>query len=169
MLYNSINCFLWLKFLQPLLLLGASFASLPIATGITYAGTYNAICSYYSRYEPCTVSITGSTVQANLPTDYLDLEPATTKEVNIYRDVGKEANFLVGTASTIILGPIGLLGYLVQKKVATVDFGFKFVQSGRNRTAFIRFVNLPVAERFAEELKPFLLSLKPSSEHRAIR
>ena len=131
---------------------------------LIYAGSFNAVCSYYSRYEPCTVSITESTIQANLPTDYLDLDPAITKEVNIYRDVGKESNLIVGSASTIILGPIGLLGFLVQKKVGTVDFGFKFVQAGRNRTAFIRFVNLRVAEQFAEELKPFLIKLKLASQ-----
>lgn len=152
------------KLLSGLVLFGVTLNS-----NLCFAGTYNAICSYYTRYEPCTVSISGSTVQANLPTDYLDLEPSTTKEVNIYRDVGKESNFIVGTASTIIFGPIGLLGFLVQKKVATVDFGFKFLQGGRSRTAFIRFVNLSVAERFANELKPFLLGMQPASDHSAVR
>jgi hypothetical protein len=151
--------------LQRLLLLsGVALAGNTLMPDLIYAGSFNAVCSYYSRYEPCTVSITESTVQANLPTDYLDLEPATTKEVNIYRDTGKESNLIVGSASTIIFGPIGLLGFLMQKKVGTVDFGFKFVQSGRNRTAFIRFVNLRVAEQFAEELKPFLMKLKLASQ-----
>jgi len=108
------------------------------------------------------VSVTGSSVQANLPTDYLDLEPSTTKDIVIYRDIGRESHLIVGTAATVILGPIGLLGFLVQKKVATVDFSFQFVQSGRNRTAFIRFVNLRVANEFAEDLKPFLLRMKQS-------
>lgn len=145
------------------MLAGISLVANSFISNIAFAGTYNAVCSYYSRYEPCTVSITGSTVQANLPTDYLDLDISNTKEVNIYKDAGKESNLIVGTASTIIFGPLGLIGFLVQKNVGSVDFGFKFIQSGRNRTAFIRFINLKVAERFAEELKPFLLGLDHSA------
>ena len=124
------------------------------------AKEYNAICSYYSEYNPCKVKINNSTVKANLPTDLLILNKKNFLDMVIYEDLHKSSNIVIGTVSTLLLGPIGLLGFLAQKKSGTIDYAFKFKSDdGRRRTALIRFKNLKVAGKFGEEIISMLPEL----------
>ena len=78
----------------------------------------------------------------------------------IYEDLHKSSNIVIGTVSTLLLGPIGLLGFLAQKKSGTIDYAFKFKSDdGRRRTALIRFKNLKVAGKFGEEIISMLPEL----------
>lgn len=125
--------------------------------GHTNAKTHQAICSYYTRYEPCTVTVGSDYIHANLPTDYLDVTESNYIDAKIYKDIGKESNYVLGTATTILFGPIGLLGFLAQKNYGTIDFGIEFRnERGKKKTAYIRFVNLRAADDFGKDLARFL-------------
>ena len=79
---------------------------------------------------------------------------------NVYEDLSKSSNLVVGTVSTLLLGPIGLLGFLVKKKSGTVDYGISFENDrGRKKTAFIRFKNMKAAGEMAKELPELLKSI----------
>lgn len=140
----------------------ALLAGTSLASGLpAIAGTHKAICSYYTRYEPCRVTVTPSLVEANLPTDFLSVDSSNYLDTKIYDDTGRESNHAIGTATTILLGPIGLLGFLATKRSGTVDFGVEFRdERGKKRTAFIRFVNMRAAEDFGNDLKSFLKSME---------
>lgn len=129
------------------------------------AKTHQAICSFYTRYEPCTVTIGRDYINANLPTDFLEVTPENYININIYKDIGKESNYVLGAATTILLGPIGLLGFLAQKNYGTIDYGVEFRNDrGKKKTAFIRFVNLKAADNFGKDLTNFLKSIPATSE-----
>ena len=124
------------------------------------AKEYNAICSYYSEYTPCNVKINNGTVTANLPNDLLLLNKHNFLDLVIYEDLHKSSNIVVGTVTTLLLGPIGLLGFLATKKSGTIDYAFKFKSDdGRRRTALIRFKNLKVAGKFGQEISSMLPEL----------
>jgi len=121
------------------------------------AGTHKAICSFYTDYHPCRVTISDTHIEANLPTDYLYVDETNFLDLKVYEDLGKSSNLVVGTVSTLLLGPVGLLGFLVQKKSGTIDYGVSFQNNrGRKKTAFIRFKNMKAAAKLGEEL-PILL------------
>ena len=125
------------------------------------AGTHKAICSYYTRYEPCRVTVTNTLVEANLPTDFLSIDISNYVNAKIYDDTGRESNHALGLATTVLFGPVGLLGFLATKRSGTVDFGMEFRDDrGKKRTAFIRFVNMRAADDFASDLKPFLKNIE---------
>jgi len=125
------------------------------------AGTHRAICSYYTRYEPCTVTVGVNQVEANLPTDFLSIDSTNYVDTKIYDDTGRESNHAIGAATTILFGPIGLLGFLATKRSGTVDFGMEFRDDrGKKRTAFIRFVNMRAADDFGKDLKGFLKTME---------
>ncbi len=131
-----------------------SFYGLPRKT---IAGTHKAICSFYTDYHPCRVTISDTHIEANLPTDYLYVDKTNFLDLKVYEDLGKSSNIVVGTVSTLLLGPVGLLGFLVTKKSGTIDYGVSFKNSrGRKKTAFIRFKNMKAAAKMGEEL-PILL------------
>ena len=120
-------------------------------------GTHKAICSFYTDYQPCRVTISDTHIEANLPTDYLYVDESNFIDLKVYEDLGKSSNLVVGTVSTLLLGPVGLLGFLVQKKSGTIDYGVSFENNrGRKKTAFIRFKNMKAAAKLGQEL-PILL------------
>ena len=124
------------------------------------AGTHKAICSYYSSYAPCSVTISTTHIESNLPTDYLYVDKDNFLDLKVYEDLGKSSNIVVGTVSTLLLGPIGLLGFLVKKKSGTIDYGISFKgEGGRKRTAFIRFKNMKAAAAMGEELPELLKNI----------
>ena len=121
------------------------------------AGSHKAICSFYTDYHPCRVTISDTHIEANLPTDYLYVDETNFLDLKVYEDLGKSSNLVVGTVSTLLLGPVGLLGFLVKKKSGTIDYGVSFENDrGRKKTAFIRFKNMKAAAKLGEEL-PVLL------------
>ena len=126
------------------------------------AESHRAICSYYTRYEPCTVVISPELLEANLPTDFLSINQANYVDTKIYDDTGRGSNHVIGAATTILFGPIGLLGFLATKKSGTVDFGIEFRdEKGKQRTAFIRFVNMKAADSFGNDFRSFLRTVDP--------
>lgn len=142
--------------------ISASLAAPMLATApAALAGTHKAICSYYTRYEPCTVTVSASQVEANLPTDFLSVDRVNYIDTKLYDDTGRESNHAIGLATTVLFGPIGLLGFLATKRAGTVDFGMEFRDDGgKKRTAFIRFVNMRAADRFGDDLKNFLRTME---------
>lgn len=136
------------------LVLISSFASPALG------GTYEAICSFYSAYQPCRITIGVDNVEGNLPTDYLYIDRDNFKDLRVYEDYGKSSNIVVGTVTTLLLGPIGLLGFLATKKTGTVDYAFMFNEGGRRRTAFVRFINMNVAGKFAQDSSRLVRELK---------
>ena len=125
-----------------------------------YAGTHQAICAYYSGYSPCRVTISNTHIESNLPTDYLYVDKDNFLDLKVYEDLGKSSNLVVGTVSTLLLGPVGLLGFLVKKKSGTIDYGISFKgERGRKRTAFIRFKNMKAAAAMGEELPELLRNI----------
>ena len=136
---------------------GIGFASL---LNSSYAGTHQAVCSFYTNYQPCRVTISNTHIEANLPTDYLYVDESNFLDLNVYEDLYKTSNLVVGTVTTLILGPIGLLGFLVKKKSGTVDYGVSFENDrGRKKTAFIRFKNMKAAGEMAKELPALLQNI----------
>lgn len=144
----------------PQLLSHATIAATLLSSGASLAKTHQAICSFYTRYEPCTVTIGRDYINANLPTDFLEVTPENYININIYKDIGKESNYVLGTATTILFGPVGLLGFLAQKNYGTIDYGVEFKNDrGKKKTAFIRFVNLRAADDFGKDLTTFLKNM----------
>ena len=125
-----------------------------------YAGTHQAICAYYSGYSPCRVTISNTHIESNLPTDYLYVDKDNFLDLKVYEDLGKSSNLVVGTVSTLLLGPVGLLGFLVKKKSGTIDYAVSFKgDRGRTKTAFIRFKNMKAAAAMGEELPELLKNI----------
>ena len=121
------------------------------------AADYDAICSYYSDYHPCDVKLSSNTIKANLPTDFLLVDKSNFLDLVVYEDLHKSSNLVIGTVTTLLLGPIGLLGFLATKTSGTIDYAIKFNgDDGRRRTALIRFKNLKVAGKFGEEISTIL-------------
>ncbi len=128
------------------------------------AGTHKAICSFYTDYHPCRVTISESHIEANLPTDYLYVDETNFLDLKVYEDLGKSSNVVVGTVSTLLLGPVGLVGFLFSKKSGTIDYGVSFRNDrGRKKTAFIRFVNMKAAAKLGEELPALLKNISKES------
>ena len=127
------------------------------------AKDYDAVCSYYSDYHPCDVKLSGDTIKANLPTDFLLVDKTNFLDLVVYEDLHKSSNLIVGTVTTLLLGPFGLLGFLATKTTGTIDYAIKFKSDeGRRRTALIRFKNMKVAGKFAEEISAMLPNLTES-------
>jgi len=122
-----------------------------------HAGTHQAECSFYTNYQPCRITISNTHIEGNLPTDYLYVDESNFLDLKVYEDLYKSSNLVVGTVTTLMLGPIGLLGFLVKKKSGTVDYGVSFENDrGRKKTAFIRFKNMKAAGEMAKELPALL-------------
>ena len=137
-------------------LLSATF-SISFIFNNVYAGTHQAVCAYYSGYSPCRVTISNTHIESNLPTDYLYVDKENFLDLKVYEDLGKSSNLVVGTVSTLLLGPVGLLGFLVKKKSGTIDYAISFKgDRGRKKTAFIRFKNMKAAAAMGEELPELL-------------
>ena len=125
-----------------------------------YAGTHKAICAYYSSYSPCRVTISTTHIESNLPTDYLYVDKDNFLDLKVYEDLGKSSNIVVGTVGTLLLGPVGLLGFLFKKKSGTIDYGISFKdETGRKKTAFIRFKNMKAAAAMGKELPELLKNI----------
>ena len=125
-----------------------------------YAGTHQAICAFYSNYSPCRVTISNTHIESNLPTDYLYVDKDNFLDLKVYEDLGKSSNIVVGTVSTLLLGPVGLLGFLVKKKSGTIDYAVSFEgDRGRTKTAFIRFKNMKAAAAMGKELPELLKNI----------
>tara|TARA_Y100000589_G_scaffold225655_1_gene213119 strand:- start:2503 stop:2979 length:477 start_codon:yes stop_codon:yes gene_type:complete len=141
----------------------SSTISLSLLFNNLYAGTHQAICAYYSGYSPCRVTISNTHIESNLPTDYLYVDKDNFLDLKVYEDLGKSSNLVVGTVSTLLLGPIGLLGFLVKKKSGTIDYAVSFEgDRGRTKTAFIRFKNMKAAAAMGEELPELLKNISVS-------
>lgn len=119
-----------------------------------------ALCSLYSKYEVCHPVIKSNQISANFPTDYVQLDAENTVSVNIYDARRTEFNYILGSASTLIFGPYGLMGFLAMRRIGDVDFGFTYLENGKKRTAFIRFKNNSSVERFSNAIKPFLKAMQ---------
>ena len=148
--------------LKPRIIKGflASIFSIGFFSNNLYAGTHQAICAYYSGYSPCRVTISSAHIESNLPTDYLYVNKDNFLDLKVYEDLGKSSNIVVGTVSTLLLGPIGLLGFLVKKKSGTIDYAVSFEgDRGRTKTAFIRFKNMKAAAAMGEELPELLKNI----------
>ena len=127
---------------------------------VIYSGTHKAICSFYSEYHPCKVKISSKHIEANLPTDYLYVDKENFLDLKVYEDLGKSSNLIVGSVSTLLLGPVGLIGFLVKKKTGTIDYGISFSnEKGRKKTAFIRFKNMKSASKMAEDMPQLLKNI----------
>ena len=151
--------------LTPIVTAAASLLPILGTADTAMAASHRAICSYYTRYEPCTVVVGNSQLEASLPTDHLSIDHQNYINAKIYEDIGKESNILVGAATTVLFGPVGLLGFFVTKKAGTIDYAIEFRDdTGRKRTAFIRFVNLKAADSFGRDLKGFLQSLQDPAQ-----
>ena len=132
---------------------------------ISISGTHKAICSFYSEYKPCTVILSNNHIEANLPTDYLYVDKENFLDLNVYEDLSKSSNLIVGTVSTLILGPVGLVGFLVKKKTGTIDYGISFANhKGRKKTAFIRFKNMNAASTMAEEVSLLVKNISSNKD-----
>ena len=59
------------------------------------AGTHKAICSFYTDYHPCRVTISDTHIEANLPTDYLYVDETNFLDLKVYEDLGKSSNLIV--------------------------------------------------------------------------
>ena len=139
-------------------LLISSYIAIASIYNSSYAGTHQAVCSFYTSYQPCRITISTTHIEGNLPTDYLYVDESNFLDLNVYEDLSKSSNVVIGTVTTLLLGPIGLLGFLVKKKSGTIDYGVSFENDrGRKKTAFIRFKNMKAAGELAKEL-PALLS-----------
>jgi hypothetical protein len=115
-----------------------------------------ALCALYSKYEVCHPTIKATQISANFPTDFVQLNVEDIVAINIYDARRTEFNYIIGSASTLIFGPYGLLNLLAMKRIGDVDFGFTYLENGKRRTAFIRFKNNNSVEKFANAIKPFL-------------
>lgn len=131
--------------------------------GIEPSVRIEALCSLYTKYEVCHTSVTPSSVSANFPTEYLQFNPDNLMSITIYDSRRREPNYALGLASTVILGPYGLPAFLLQRRVGDVDFGFKYRDGSKSRTAFIRFKNNRSIKTFGEAIKPFLHKLSDSN------
>jgi hypothetical protein len=152
------------KFLLAVIAIEAIMPTILLKPQPLYAKTYHALCSMYTEYYDCNVNISKASVAANFPTGYHIFNSENVIEVRLYDARRKEPYYALGIATTIILGPIGLLGFLASKSVGDVDYGFTFRDEQRLKTAFIRFKNNQVSAEFAESLKPFLLGLPPTRQ-----
>ena len=129
-------------------------------TSISKASEHKAICSFYSEYKPCKVSINNETITANLPTDFLHVDKSNFLDLKIYEDLSKSSNVILGTTTTLLLGPIGLLGFLATKKSGTIDFEISFVNDRqKEKKAFIRFINMNAAKSFTSEISMYINNL----------
>ena len=138
----------------------ASTFSINLFSNNLYAGTHQAICAFYSGYSPCRVTVSNTHIESNLPTDYLYVDKDNFLDLKVYEDLGKSSNLVVGTVSTLLLGPVGLLGFLVKKKSGTIDYAVSFKgDRGRTKTAFIRFKNMKAAATMGEELPELLKNI----------
>lgn len=131
---------------------GSTPASLPIKV--------EALCSLYSKYEVCHPVVDKSRISGNFPTEYLQLDASDIEGIDIYDARRIEFNYVLGTASTIIFGPYGLLGFLAMRKVGDVDFGIRYRDGSKKRTAFIRFKNNASVAKFGEAIKPLLMEIQ---------
>ena len=126
-----------MKRLQTLVSAIASVAILSVTIPKkSVAGSHKAICSFYTNYHPCRVTISDKHIEANLPTDYLYVDESNFLDLKVYEDLSKSSDIIVGTVTTLLLGPVGLLGFLVKKKSGTIDYGVSFENDrGRRKTA----------------------------------
>jgi len=122
---------------------------------------YRALCSLYTDYQDCDVTVTPNSVAANFSSEFILFTPQETLSVQLYDARRLEPYYALGIATTIIFGPLGLIGFLAKKRIGDVDFGFTYQDGSRKKTAFIRFKNNSVTSSFSESIKPFLLSLRP--------
>lgn len=145
-------------FPKPISYLLAALTACPLLTAHqALSATHKAICSYYSAYEPCLVTVSNSQITANVPGDFILIDSNNFLGSELYEATGKGSNIAVGITTTILFGPIGLLGFLVTKKIGTVDFGFSFRNDkNKKKTFFVRFKNLRAAENFGNDIKGFL-------------
>jgi hypothetical protein len=130
---------------------------------VSYPFKIEALCSLYSKYEVCHPVLTEGSISANFPTEFLRLTAKDITAIAIYDSRRRETNYVVGAASTILFGPYGLIGFLATRNVGDVDFGFTYIDSGRKRTAYIRFKNNNSTAAFGEALKP-LVQLSDKSQ-----
>lgn len=121
---------------------------------VSYPFKIEALCSLYSKYEVCHPVLTEDSISANFPTEFLSLTAKDITSISIYDSRRRETNYVVGAASTILFGPYGLIGFLSTRNVGDVDFGISYLDSGRKRTAFVRFKNNSSILAFGEALKP---------------
>lgn len=149
--------------LMPLVPPGASMANEKVEKNLapstdipTLPLRVEALCSLYSKYEVCHPTIKATQISANFPTDFIQLNVEDIVAINIYDARRTEFNYILGSASTLIFGPYGLLGLLAMRRIGDVDFGFTYMEDGKKRTAFIRFKNNNSVEKFANAIKPFL-------------
>lgn len=126
---------------------------------IRYPFKIEALCSLYSKYEVCHPKVTSTSISANFPTEYLSLSSSDIISIDIYDARRREMNYVLGTASTIIFGPYGLIGFLATRKVGDVDFGIRYRENKRVRTAFIRFKNNNSLTSFSKAIEPLLRSV----------
>lgn len=126
-----------------------------------------ALCSLYSKYEVCHPIVSANKISANFPTEFLLLNAEDILEVNIYDARRTEFNYILGSASTLIFGPYGLLGFLAMRRIGDVDFGFTYREGGKKRTAFIRFKNNSSVEKFSNALKPLLRAIDAQRSNEA--
>ena len=132
---------------------------------ISIAGNHKAICSFYSEYKPCEIILSDGHIEANLPTDYLYVDKKNFLDLNVYEDLSRSSNLIVGTVSSLILGPVGLVGFLVKKKTGTIDYGISFLNhKGRKKTAFIRFKNMNAAPKMAEEISLLVRNISSNQD-----
>ncbi len=133
---------------------------IPSFFNVIHAGSHEALCSFYSSYQPCEIKTSNTHIEGNLPTDYLYVDESNFLDLKVYEDLSNSSNLIVGTVTTLTLGPIGLLGFLAKKKSGTIDYGVSFKNDrGIKKTAFIRFVNMKAAAKMAEELPSLLNNL----------
>ena len=131
---------------------------------IRYPFKIEALCSLYSKYEVCHPVITPTKISSYFPTEFISLTADEIISIDVYDSRRREMNYLLGTASTIIFGPYGLIGFLTTKKVGDVDFGIRYKDGQRIRTAFIRFKNNQSLSRFGMAIEPLLKSISGRSK-----
>jgi hypothetical protein len=157
--------------MQPAPLITGVFALVLLQASPANSKVFYGLCSIYTEYLDCNVTTSQSSISANFPTGYHIFTRENTVEVKLYDARRREPFYALGIATTIILGPLGLLGFLVTKNVVDIDYGFTFKDQDREKTGFIRFKNNRVSLDFAESIKPFLLSLSsanPASSSKSI-
>jgi len=92
--------------------------------GIVYPFKIEALCALYSQYETCHPVVSVNSFTANFPTEYISLK-----------------------AEDIVS-----IKYLERK--GDRDFAVKYIESGKIRTAFVRFKNSNSLFRFSQAIQP---------------
>lgn len=130
----------------------------------TRATRHKALCSSYSAFTPCEAFVyPGPRLTANLPKGYLDVAASDLLQIDIcdadVRCVPLDRKGLEFVWDKASISPF----------TAVVDFRVKYIsESGRRKTAILRFLNRSAAEDFGRALMMSSMALTTDSDKRLV-